>query len=668
MYPSENELKSHIYERLSSVSKMIMNPQAWSGNTDITGKLKEAEEKLPDAIMSICGIEDGTKENMDSLVRTVNGIGKDIGVGDIVPVPQTDSDASMLARTFARVTALPRKGGVDIIRYMGVMRDNDELSRVMRDLSDRIHDTGGYEDAAGHFFKNIADTRNVCGEKIMDYLDSIDTVNAYWKKLSDLMEKEGDRLDGAMDGILADVRDEGMLLRDGRMDRERTDAFTEYMEKVTDGLSRKLYGADGGSGKEGSLMDAVMETAYDAQQRYRWLSFDAYEKEPSVTAGEIMDAGKKASLCLSMINHGLFYAGVSPVHVNPGSMNVIQSVRNMRNAAMKMEGGTDGAERAEDRKEVPYDGEKPEFSEEEVEDTAEWMDRTVRRADGFADRFREMYRESLMQHDENAPDYEATEMLKEAIDRKIGALVEASGDGMIRNRKNMVFIMEDEESVEAQRKALSELSRIIVGGTGHQVFGAEESRIPEMDDREIMSLSAAVSSVMAPLKDGEGKYLAGFADMYGAGSEEQPETGRMYTDLSTELMLIGQKDAAMEVAAAHKEMLEISTRYGGLCSMDDASSVSPDAGKEMASLQKDAENNAKRMERISDLFRPLCMKVGVLIGVTAYRRHEYNKKWKEAASEQGMAKMMESTVKQWEISQQENQRHLDEKVQGLLRG
>ena len=124
------------------------------------------------------------------------------------------------------------------------------------------------------------------------------------------------------------------------------------------------------------------------------------------------------------------------------------------------------------------------------------------------------------------------------------------------------------------------------------------------------------------------------------------------------------------------------TKLGGYTANDSASTRPADNKKDKEEVKdlkhsdivKTYDDEAVKyddeMRHAMDVYKPLCAKVGLASAASMYKKHEYNKAWKQSVADRNLQLMCQGTLAAMEKSQRENEMLNHERMygpHGLLR-
>lgn len=711
--PEENE----IHDNLTGIAQLAGNEEE-AAAADVIQTLSFSTwiKDICDGVKQEKELDYGTpeyNENENAIrddIQNINNLGHQFGMNkDIIPTPKAGQETKVAAQAVYSNFALPYEANanVDYSKYMQVQEGNNQISRAMRNLSRNVAQSNQYSTHAKRFWEAQQKAATNYNALAGEFLDGLDSLNMYEKEIMDAKtflrtEQENSEngitnanLNGKSESKIDFEHDDPQLqsnLQDAinkaskliKIERKMLQAG--HVDAKRRGLAEsmlKSYVAEIKNAKEQIKVDDVQDmNATKELQQERQMQPEKVSPEQEKQYEEMVQKQAKEkptfdmdmlSSCANDFQKGLDEMNKPLRDLGIGMIDVAKDMINMRqtpatkcltlikigkliydyNKSIKEE----HADNQSFDMEPEYKGAKKQENENEIEIVDEPpMSKRISMAikhasEEFRDRMRRIVGEDMIQLDENAPDYNATQDFNESVEHMIDNVVTANDDASVNNKS----------------AALIGLANTIKMGTGKDIFDKDPQ---DMTSDELNVYSMGVTSVMGPMKDKNGKYLQNFIDCYAVGEETLPAAQQEYTDAMTNLMIVGQPKEALAVRESQTDLINLSQQYQDLSSNDNLMHVEDDTEK-YHDIERQADKADDRMRHIVDVYKPLCVKAGILGASAMYQKHEFNKAWKEAVRERNLQLMCQGTMNAMEKSQRENEMLAHEALygqHGLLRG
>jgi len=465
-------------------------------------------------------------------IANINNLGRQMGMkGDVVPTPENGKEAIAASKAVYSNFALPYEAGakVDYAKYTQMQELNNQMSHSMKRLNDKVAQSNTYGTHAKNFWHQVEKSANQYNAQAGEFLDGINTTDDYTKQIEDaktFLSKEqqqsaegtsdvsmggiaqGDKIDFEGDDIVLQnkmsetiakasqlVKIERGMLKAGHVDQNRKAMFQSTLKGYMAQLStqRKEIERDDISDMgatadlEKQRKEHPEEVTAENEKQYMDMVDKQKQEAPNFLSKDLKDYAKIVELGVSAMNVSLIAANIAPMAT---AITALQ-MAGVGKFAYDMYNFTKEASSREHEIEQPkYKGlsagkDKVEEDNEIVESDIGFRDAIAikRTALDFANRARVASREGLIQLDENALDYEATQNLNEGIEKQIGDIIKTNdiGDPNARSK--------------SQSQALIGLNNTMKMGTGHNVFDKDPQ---DMTDKELSIYTTAVTAVMFP--------------------------------------------------------------------------------------------------------------------------------------------------------------------------
>ena len=705
MIASNNE----VHDNLIALSNR-MNGNNEEIHDELTGLSSlagnEGEAQLADSIQTISfstwikDICDGLKQERELEVNTpeynqtameiresienINTLGRQMGMNkEIIPVPANGKESQAAAQAVYNCVALPYEAGanVDYSKYMQAQELNNEMSRSMKRMSYAIAQNAQYGKHAKAFWNAATDAAEKQNKLAGQFLDGIDGIKEYeqWIKeqkaflSNERTMSDAARSDTMMDGTLADkidfegddeqlrksmeesianaeslIKTEKAMLQAGHIDSSRRKLFDSNMsravmqvkskrEEITKDNLADMSATAKLEERIKSNPDIIQE---NDMKKYREMVEKQKDAAPTFSLNDLNKYAKEMKLGLEAMNIGLMAANVTPMRTSLNLMNMLQVGKFIYDVHEYVK--DKNAEVETPNMKVK---DKADEKEDRTEDPAEALNARQRAkavkksAMNIAQNFRTALR-NMLQFNEDEPDYDASKDMTDQVEVLVGEVV------------NTKEFENEDAKLRQQSQSMDRLQNVIYMGTNDKIFDKD---VQDMSSEEVSVNAEALSAVMAPMKDENGKYLENFADCYAIGLDEMPDMQKEYTEATTDLMIVGQPQAALAVRESQTDLIAVSREYSALYDDSDLTHVEDTTGKDKE-LKERADKDEDTKQHMIDVYKPLLVKAGVMMASSAYQKHEFNKNWNESVRERNLKVACQGTMQAMQESAEENKR------------
>lgn len=710
MIASNNEVHDNLVE--------LTNRMNGGTNEDVHDDLKgvaalagnEGEAEIADAIQTlsfstwISDICDGLKQEKQleretpeynqtaseirESIQNINYLGKQMGMEkEVIPTPANGHEAEVAAQAVYNCVALPYEAGanVDYSKYIQAQELNNEVSRSMKRLSYAVAQNDQYGKNAKAYWDAATDTSKHQNSLTNEFLGSINNIKEYekWiKEQKEFLDKEeelgesglssiqmGGGVGGKVDFEGDDVRlqenmrksvakaenlikTEKAMLQAGHIDSKRRRAFESTIKDYVTSIKRQrqeiqaddIADMEATAKLEKQIKSDPDSVSKDSEEKYTQMVLAQKNEAPTLDIKSLTKYAKEIKLGVEAMNVGLIASGITPMQTS--SLNMMQMLQIGKFIYDVHDYVKDkNKDAASIMPEMKTKQKTEDAIEKEKEDPSVILNikrkaKAVKKnASMIAENFRTALR-NMLQFDEEAPDYEASGEMVDQVEHLVGDVV------------NTEEFENEDAKMRQQSQSLMRLQNVIQMGTGDNIFDKD---VQDMSSEELDVNANALKAVMVPMNDGNGRYLKNFADCYAIGLPEMPEMQKEYTEAATDLMIIGQPEAALAVRESQTQLIDLSQQYEKMYGNKDLTHVE-DTSKEDEKIQEEARKAEEKKQHMIDVYKPLLMKVGVMTASSAYHKHEFNKAWREAINERNLKVACQGTMQYMQESQEESKR------------
>lgn len=673
---------------------------------DICDELKQDKE-----------LDEGTPEynentkNIKENIQEINNLGYQMGFKkEVIPTPSNGKEAITAANAVYSTVALPYEAGADVdyAKYITMQEGKNPIARAMKSLSAQVAKSPQEGTHAKNFWKSQVKAANNNNALAYAFLDGMDSLNKYSDQLSEMkdylnkQEKEaasgvstqfmgdydkGDKIDfeGDDKGLQADLKNaitkadkiittERKMLRAGHIDKDRRKMFESTMKGYMKDIKHKKKAIENDNVRDmeaTAALEEQMATKPDGvnpehEKKYLEMVDKQKHMAPNFTLDNMKSCAGLVKLGIDAMNIELIASGVTPISTSLKPLDMLKVgkfaydannfIKNESNKEkdLGMEPTYNGSKVAKAKAEK----EEETQSEPETEPKNSKVLLAIQRtAEGIRDRLRRAAINFMAPMDENDPEYSANEAFKENIEVLTGDILDKDGNVISGNT---------EADMTNKRQKMTAYDSAMACGTGEHPFAKDPQ---EMSDEELNVNVEGLRAVMAPMKDKNGKYFPNFSDCHGIGEEEMTDFQKENSSNMIMLMTAGQPEAAIALREAQTNLIGIGQQQNELASEDDLTHVEDNTAK-YEKTNEDANKELDKMQKIKDTYKPLCKKLGLMAASSLYKKHEYNKEWRETVREFNTAQVCQGTIQAMEESKRESERLNNERLygpHGLLR-
>lgn len=623
------------------------------------------------------------QEAIRESITKINNLAHGMGFReDVIPTPKGGKEVSAAASAVYNMYALPYQAQknytpengekpleVDYAKYTQIQAQDNPLTEAMRQLNSQVAQSDQYGKVAAQYWKAATKAAKTQTALNGTYLLGMDMINDYTKQMEEFEHyltdqvqlSEAGKSDTHMGGGEADkidfenddadlhnemrqtlqnmkhvLKTEKSMLSAGHINTGRLKMFGTIMADYTKDLKKQkkkiesdnLEDIKATAELEEKLEVKPEEVREDELQKYQEMVLAQQNEKSDIT--NYLDLTKKI----------LMMANVAAIPSAMGMEQMLRIGKFFYDAGRMSE-----SEQSMSGPELKLKGSKDEDVKENIEDS---MASEIRVASAnIADNFRNIMREHMVNVDEQSTEYgqmDEDSPLYLAMTEKINDVLAAEQ-------------LDDEHRAAGSRNALLLLNNT-TANLGYNLF---DKQVQEMTDEEVLTHARALRNVMYPLQQ-DGDYLKNFANLYAVGSEEMNDIQKDITDSMQNAMLANQpeaaidtRDAAIKYMSAAQRQSEYDKDNTTVLAMDDP---------EQAAINKDIEEADELYKQALATYTPMFQKLALTGMAAAYKKHEYNKAWKESIRERNFRLICEGTLQAMEESKQETQQNIHHALHG----